>query len=758
MTSESDYEPSEEEEERVSERIDEPDNSLDEFNGMYNGTQLAAMMPNFKSFKFQFARADDDDVEFGEEGNEDGEDDEDDVSNFLNDVGDPLAAIEGLGLSDDAFAKFVRSQKKKHQDRRLSRRLRTQAGGSQPGNQTVDREEDYVDEEDDATLWMHHGHGGDGDDDFQEDPWSDALAESFGLTPAMSRKQEKRRQQAKIKKLKRGKMAKDRSGLPEVAKAKLGDGNLKYVAGDYEAAAELFMDCIRLAPQFPDAYSSLSRLYEEIGDHKKSLNFLMFAAHLTKKDSQIWKDAVIKSKEQGMLRQAIYCINQVIRRERDDADWRYERGMLLAELEENRKALVDLEYYWSLNPENPEVIKQITRLYFRLDKLEDAKQAIQKYISEFPENIDLTHVNLLAELFVNPALSNWEEVLALLEQTKQNHLDESEDMPIELESKGAIAMVHLGEVDKGTERLQQVLEQPVEVFADVYAWVASELEAMGHSHAALPFLKALSYDPSTSSMEFWKRYAEVAEEIHGLDGCIDAWQGVLKRLSNIHPEFVDAVIELTDAYSRKKDISSASSTLDLLSGAAPYASGTVYIPESTYLKRAKVIKLCNKSDTFVKMFYEPVLKTLNCILNSPESASKNRRRKKGKGKDIDGSDFFVWQTSQERRRRNSSKDKEKTELDALDDENKTAILELESLFEDVPVLENLLKGDQNFGVVLHLAKALISERKIDEAIEISQLSVLILGKKCVCLLICVASGFWSCFLLTKDSYDHMQAS
>ena len=730
MTSESDYEPSEEEEEqRASEGgiIDESDNESDEFNGTYNGAQLSVMLPDFKSFKFQFERAEDDDVEFGsgEEGNEDGEDDEDDVSNFLNDVGDPLAAIEGLGLSDDAFAKFVRSQKKKHQDRRLSRRLRTQSGGSQPGGQNEDLEEDEGEE--DAALWVDHG--GDGDEDFQEDPWSDALAESFGLTPAMSRKQEKRRQQAKIKKLKRGKMAKDRSGLPEVAKAKLGDGNLKYVAGDYEAAAELFMDCIRLAPQFPDAYSSLSRLYDEIGDHKKSLNFLMFAAHLTKKDSQIWKDAVIKSKEQGMLRQAIYCINQVIRRERDDADWRYERGMLLAELEENRKALVDLEYYWSLNPENPEVIKQITRLYFRLDKLEDAKQAIQNYISEFPENIDLTHVNLLAELFVNPALSNWEEVLALLEQTKENHLDESEEMPIELESKGAIAMVHLGEVEKGTERLHQVLEQPVEVFADVYAWVASELEAMGHSHAVLPFLKALSHDPSTSSMEFWKRYAGVAEEIYGLDGCIDAWQGVLERLTNIHPEFVDAVIELTDAYCRNKDMASASSTLDLLNGAAPFASGTVYIPESTYLKRAKVIKLCNKSDTFVRLFYEPVLKTLNCILNSPEYASKNRRRKKGKGKEIDGSDFFVWQTSQERRRRNMSKDKGETEFNELNDENKDAMLELESLFEDVPVLENLLKGDQNFGVVLHLAKALISERKIDDAIEISQLSVTILGKK-----------------------------
>ena len=439
-----------------------------------------------------------------------------------------------------------------------------------------------------------------------------------------------------------------------MAKAKLGDWNLKYVAGDYEAAAELFMDCIRLAPQFPDAYSSLSRLYDEIGDHRKSLNFLMFAAHLTKKDSQIWKDAVIKSKEQGMLRQAIYCINQVIRRERDDADWRYERGMLLTELEENRKALVDLEYYWSLNPENPEVIKQITRLYFRLDKLEDAKQAIQNYISEFPENIDLTHVNLLAELYVNPALSNWEEVLVLLEQTRQNCLDESEDMPIELESKCAIAMVHLGEVDKGTEKLQKVLEQPVEIFADVYAWVASELEAMGHSKAALPFLKAISFDPTTSSMEFWKRYACIAEEIYGLDGCIDAWLGVLEILTNSHPEFIDAVIELTDAYCRKLDIVSASKTLDLIHGSAPYASGTVYIPEATYLKRAKVIKLCKKHDTFVNLFYEPVLKTLKCILNSPDNASKNRRRKKGKGKEIDGSDFFVWQTSQERRRRNSS--------------------------------------------------------------------------------------------------------
>ena len=59
-------------------------------------------------------------------------------------MGDPLAAIEGLGLSDDAFANFVRSQKKRHQDRRSSRRLRTQSGGSQrqDGGDEVEEDED----------------------------------------------------------------------------------------------------------------------------------------------------------------------------------------------------------------------------------------------------------------------------------------------------------------------------------------------------------------------------------------------------------------------------------------------------------------------------------------------------------------------------------------------------------------------------------------------------------------------------------------
>jgi tetratricopeptide (TPR) repeat protein len=47
-------------------------------------------------------------------------------------------------------------------------------------------------------------------------------------------------------------------------------------------------EVIRLAPNNPDPYQTLGMIYEELGNERKALDFLMIAAHLSPKDAQLW--------------------------------------------------------------------------------------------------------------------------------------------------------------------------------------------------------------------------------------------------------------------------------------------------------------------------------------------------------------------------------------------------------------------------------------------------------------------------------------
>lgn len=653
--------------------------------------------------------ADDD----GDDDADNEEDDEDDVSNFLNDVGDPLAAIEGLDTSDNALGNLVIKNKRERKGRRTSSRLQRAA------EDPVDTSKDATDEGD-----------SDGEGGLKQDVWSDALAEQFGLTPAISRKSQKRRQQAKIKRLKQGKVMKDRSGMPTIAAEKLGEGNLLYATQQYQEAAQLFMDAIRLAPQFPDAYTSLGLLYETIGDARKSLNFYLFAAHLTRKDKESWKRVAALSREQGLLRQAIYCINQVIRREKDDAEWRYERGNLFVELGEDKRAQQDLDYFWKLHPSNPEVIKQLTRLHYRLGQLEEAKTLIQNFVQQYPESKDLTHVNLLAELFVNPAFGHWQEVISLLDSTRRE-LKDPEDLPIELETKGAIALAHLGEIDRAIDQVKGLLEQPIEGFFDVYLWVASEFESLGYFHAAEPFLEAIALEPDLSNIQSWKRYALAREVVVGDNtGSLEAWESITSKLNPSHPDYVDAYIEYANVLCQGGKYDVAKEKISNIERANLHSTGTLFIQESTYLHRAKVLRQCQKDSLFVDMFFPLVEKTLRLMTKNTDVPATLRQKAKESrgGVSSDGHDFFVWHNSQERRRSKGTRVSENDTVEV----NESSGDEEEDYGDDdaLPVLEHLMKGEAAFDdVIVYLVKVLLAMDKVEDAKYVAQMTVDILGKK-----------------------------
>jgi general transcription factor 3C polypeptide 3 (transcription factor C subunit 4) len=563
----------------------------------------------------------------------------------------------------------------------------------------------------------------DDEDDYREDTWDEQTAERLGVMPAINPQKEQRRRANMQKRIASGKTVKDRSGMPVEATAKLGKGNLKYMRGEYEDAEALFMDCIRLAPTFPDAYMSLSRLYEEKGDMKKSMNFLMVAAYLSKKDAQIWKDAAIKSQEQGALRQAVHCYNQVIRREKDDLEWRYARGGVFLELNMKKKALDDFLYYRESHPENPDTIKTVTRLLFQTGRIHDAKEAIRTYIVEYPDTTDLTHINLLAELYTHADMQGWKEILELMELTRRAYNGDDDGMPPELESKEAIAYAHVGQTQKSLEISERLLEKPVEVFPDVFLFIASSYQSLKMYDAATPFFEKLACQED-SNVDIWKEYAFVRGQKEGkADESLDAWEKIVETMSHSNPHYIDAVIELSGKLLENGNHEQAVECLKNLDTVDLMPDSLLTIPENVYMKRAHVLKACARDDLYIGMFLEPVIKSLQLILHSAESSSRKKGRKPKPDAAVGyGDDLFVWQSSQEKRRK-----KGRAGIGEQNDDNNDSIMS--EIKAHIPVLSNPIKEKKSFKVVLYLVKALLRMDRVHDAYKVCDLTVTVLAKK-----------------------------
>jgi general transcription factor 3C polypeptide 3 (transcription factor C subunit 4) len=66
-------------------------------------------------------------------------------------------------------------------------------------------------------------------------------------------------------------------------------------------------------------------IYEELNQPRRALEFFTIAAHLTKRDPELWKQVAIKAKQLGDKKQAIYAFNKVLRLEPEDPEALWER-------------------------------------------------------------------------------------------------------------------------------------------------------------------------------------------------------------------------------------------------------------------------------------------------------------------------------------------------------------------------------------------------------------------------------------------------
>lgn len=142
----------------------------------------------------------------------------------------------------------------------------------------------------------------------------------------------------------------------------IGEANMLYVSKEYSNAVKLLTDVIKKVPQIPDPYQTLGLIYEDMNDKVKSLEFFMIAAHLTPKSPSLWKRLGLMSREQGKLRQSIYCFTKAIRLDNRDFDAIWDRSMLYAEMGNNRKAIAGLLMILKFNPNDFSIVLEIAKV------------------------------------------------------------------------------------------------------------------------------------------------------------------------------------------------------------------------------------------------------------------------------------------------------------------------------------------------------------------------------------------------------------
>jgi tetratricopeptide (TPR) repeat protein len=149
---------------------------------------------------------------------------------------------------------------------------------------------------------------------------------------------------------------------------------------------------------------------------------------------------------------------QVIARDREDLDARWDRAVLYAEVDEPKKALKEFESINSARQGDTEVknlrcqadlvseqlvqwisllssccdaqaAKMLARLYHRLGMGQKAIDILETQVRDFPGATDLTHVNILAELYMDDA--KYEQAAALISHADQLPCAQ-EGLPIDL--------------------------------------------------------------------------------------------------------------------------------------------------------------------------------------------------------------------------------------------------------------------------------------------------------------------------------------
>ncbi|ORX58729.1 TPR-like protein [Hesseltinella vesiculosa] len=202
---------------------------------------------------------------------------------------------------------------------------------------------------------------------------------------------------------------------PEI-KRRLGEANMHYIAQDYGKAIDVLQGIITEERSCHQAWNTLGIIHEEMGNLSKALEVRMVAAHMVGSDADLWKELGLKSIDNNIYRQAIYCFDKALTIDPQDTDTLWDRSILQKSMGMVDQAINGFQQILEVMPFHFKVVNELTQLYrikgqtkLAIELYEEAVEYHIKNDSPEPETDDdntfvdklgYSEINMLSELYL----------------------------------------------------------------------------------------------------------------------------------------------------------------------------------------------------------------------------------------------------------------------------------------------------------------------------------------------------------------------
>ncbi|RDX98421.1 General transcription factor 3C polypeptide 3, partial [Mucuna pruriens] len=296
---------------------------------------------------------------------------------------------------------------------------------------------------------------------------------------------------------KRGRRKGSKNKLDPKLTRMLGDATLHFACGNYDKAKAVLHEVVRLAPNLPDAYHTLGLVHSTLQDYKRAMSFYMIAAHLTPKDSSLWKTiftwsinsivaelrTFFKCREHGYIGQARHCLLRAITADPKDVTLKGHLAMLYVELGDYQKAAVAYEQVHQLCCENVDALKAAAKFYKKCGQVEHSVRILEDYLKSQPDGENASVVDLLGAILMETKAHD--RALQCIERAQLVNV--GKELPLNLKIKAGICHVHLGNMEMAQVLFNDLKPENASKHIDLVTEVADSLMGLEHYNPALNY-------------------------------------------------------------------------------------------------------------------------------------------------------------------------------------------------------------------------------------------------------------------------------
>ncbi|XP_037070809.1 general transcription factor 3C polypeptide 3-like [Pollicipes pollicipes] len=337
----------------------------------------------------------------------------------------------------------------------------------------------------------------------------------------------------------------------------MGEANLRYARGDTEVAETICKEIIRQSPLAPEPFQTMAMMLEERGEHDRSLQYSLIAAHLAKPDLDEWLRLARISEQKKNHKQAITCYTQALKAAPTRLDLHLKRVDLMKSI--NRNSRINVTFLKRAVTIMCDVsagdafraMKELHHLLMHLDMMEDAKEYWTKVFDKHGDKSSWEDTHLYLELLLTtgapaeciaalvrlcgvrtePPLDAAPDLASALAQLTDVTVPDG--VPLDIKYKLLVALVNLQHVKLASKNLIPSLKScDPETYGDIYLDVAEALMQLKHYDEALSLLTILTKSENYCLAGVWLRVGECLNESGRLEEAVEAYQQVMQRAPN----------------------------------------------------------------------------------------------------------------------------------------------------------------------------------------------------------------------------------